>query len=531
MTEELLHPDLLRLSQLDTKQFMKDTPFCAVFNDMGFGKTVTSLTAGCELLQEGEIKKILVVAPLRVARDTWPDEIQDWAHTSYLSFKFIEGGPEERRQAAKGKEQVHIINQENFVWLVYKAGKTWPYDMVIFDDTKGFKNPKIKSPASTTICTEHKDCPIYENEKTGVCKTAETCSDYVKGAYGDECLMRCTDFKQARVGSKACKVVCRDFNPRPAAYTRYGALLAVRPQIKRLVHLTGTPSSRELADLWPMVHTLDMGKRLGRTYSQYKKRFFICERFKMHLRPGAKEKIFEAIGDICISIECEDELVARHDVPLKFDLDKEAAALYDEFEREYAIEVDDEEVVAQNAGVLSGKLLQVCGGAVYYDTETKAWKKIHDEKIKLLAGVIEKHKGEPILVGYNFAHELQRLREAFPQGIDIRDRRDAVKAWNKGDIPLLFAHPDSAGHGLNMQKGPGRTLVWFGLNWSLDLNKQLEKRLHRPGQLQECYVYYLIAKGRADARVLQTLSRKDRTQKDLLEAVKRDARKKLAKSM
>jgi hypothetical protein len=533
MTQDLLSPDLLRLSQLDTVDFIKSTPYCAVFCDLGFGKTVTSLTSARDLLDSGEIKKVLVVAPLRVARDTWPDEIKEWEHTTHISFKFIEGNPKQRRKAAKGREKIHVINQENFVWLVTKAGRTWPYDMVIFDDTKGFKTSKIKNKASKTICEDSKECPLFETERSGHCQKAGECGAYVPEKYSDACLVRCTDFKQVRDSSKSCANACRHFKPLPARYTRYGALLAIRPQIKRLVHLTGTPSSKELLDLWPLIHTIDMGKRLGRTYSAYKRKYFTPSDsgFSFYLRPGAEEAIHKAIGDICIAIECEEELTPCHSIEEEITLPPEAAKMYDEFERDFAIQLEekDEEVFAQNSGVLAGKLLQVCGGAVYYgEAEEKTWAEIHDEKFKRLDKILETHKGEPVLVGYNFGHELQRLKERYPHGVDIRDRRDAVKAWNAGKIPLMFAHPDSAGHGLNLQKGPGRTLVWLGLNWSLDLNHQLNKRLHRPGQLRDVYIYYLIAKGRADTRVRQTLARKDATQRELLQAVRRDARKKVA---
>ena len=166
------------------------------------------------------------------------------------------------------------------------------------------------------------------------------------------------------------------------------------------------------------------------------------------------------------------------------------------------------EIEAANNGVLAGKLLQVCGGAVYTGTE-REWIALHDEKFKALDKILLKHAKEPVLVGYNFKHELLRLTERYPHGIDIRDRRDAVHAWNAGDLPLIFAHPGSAGHGLNLQRGPGRALVWLGLNWRLDYNKQLNKRLWRSGQQREVFIYYLIAKGRADVRLMEGVAKYD----------------------
>lgn len=526
---EPLSRDLLRVSQLEAVDFIKNTPFCAIFCDMGFGKTVTTLTAVGDLLDSKEIRKVLVVAPLRVARDTWPEGVAEWEHTTGITFKFIEGDAKERTASARGKEQVHFINQENFVWLAMRAGKRWPYDMVVFDDSKGFKSGKLKT-AESPVCKHSDGCDMLETEKTGHCKKSGECERYVKAEYSDECVMRCADFKQVRGGSKACTITCVDYANTPSGYTRYGAIIALRPQIKRLVHLTGTPSSKELLDLWPLIHTIDMGQRLGRTYSQYKQKYFIKARggYDFFLKPDAKSQIFDTIGDVCISIESEAELPPCTEIPIEVGLPPDVAKMYTTFEREFAVSIEDDEVQAVNAGVLAGKLLQICGGAVYHEVEgVKTWTEVHTEKIKALAGIIEQYEGEPILVGYNFAHELERLRNAFPEGVDIRDRRDAVKAWNAGEIPLMFAHPDSAGHGLNLQKGRGRVLVWFGLNWSLDLNKQLNKRLWRPGQKRECFIYYIVAKGRADARVMESIKRKDATQKELLRAVRRDALKTL----
>lgn len=526
-----LSPDLIRDSQHSVIDFMIDNHFCACFSDMGFGKTVAVTTAVEKLFRMNDVDRLLIVTTVRVARDTWPQELQDWAHTSYLKFKLIEGNAERRLAAARGKEQIHIINQENFVWLAEKAGKTWPYDMLVFDDAEGFKNHTRKNAPGSAICTKRKECPIFEHEKSWICEHAPLCVDYVKGTYDDACVMPCEDFKPVRSGLKSCAVLCKDFKSPPSRYTRFGALCALKPQIKRLVHLSGTPTNKGLVDLWALIFTMDSGRRLCRTYTQYKKKYFIKEHngFKWSLRPGAEVEIHNAVKDICISIPSEAKLPPRHDIDWPITLPPEAAAMYDEFERDLILNLDDDgEIVAANNGVLAGKLLQICGGAVYTgegEGKNREWIILHDAKFKALDEIMMKHPGEPILIGYNYGHELIRLRKRYPHGVDIRDRRDAVHAWNAGDIPTMFAHPQSAGHGLNLQRGPGRVLIWFGLNWRLDMNKQLNKRLHRPGQARDVYIYYIVAKGRTDTLLMEGVAKYDWTQNQLLEAVKRKAHK------
>lgn len=498
----LLTADLLRASQADTVDFMFNRRAAAVFSDMGFGKTVTALTVIEKLLRTRKARRALIVAPLRVARDTWTEEIESWEHTSRLSFRFISGGPKKREKVAFGHEDVHIINQENFVWLaeLYADAGFWPYDVVVFDDSEGFKNYKRTSKPSATICADSKDCPLFWEVP----------------------------------GSKSCGFPCEQFRPKKTRPTRFGAVCSLKPYIKYFYQLTGTPSSNELLDLWPLIFTLDGGKRLGRTITQYRNRWFTKREsgFGYDLRPGADIEIHEAIKDICIAIDSEAELPPLHQETINIELPPDAAKLYDDFERDFLVEIEGEVLEAQNGGVLAGKLLQICEGAVYTtppEVKPREWADLHDAKIIEIRKIQKQFPGEPILIGYNHAHGLEKLRRAFPEGIDIRDRDDAVKAWNAGELPVMFVHPASAGHGLNLQRGPGRVLVWYGLNWRLDLNQQLNKRLHRPGQMRDVYIFYIVA-GRADVRVMQSTRRKGATQKALLDAVRRDARKNLQKT-
>ncbi len=520
--------DMLRGSQLEVIDFGIRTQYFACFSNMGFGKTAAITTLVEKLFRQKEANRLLVVTTLRVARDTWPEEITDWEHTSNLKFKVITGDAKNRLAAAKGKEQIHIINQENFVWLAERAGRTWPYDMVVFDDAEGFKNADRKTVPNKAICVYGKDCGIFEHEKSYVCTEADFCTEYRKGAYDDACILPCDHFKPVKSSLKACTTLCNLFESPPARYTRFGALCALMPQIKRLVHLTGTPTNKGLLDLWPLIFTLDGGVRLERTYSQYKAKYFNKSHngYSWTLKPGAEAKIHAKIIDVCIAVEGEADadLPPLHIIEAPITLPPAAAKMYDDFERDFILNVDGEEITAVNNGVLSGKLLQVCGGGVYTGID-REWVAIHDEKFKAVDKILLRHTGEPVLVGYAFAHELARLKERYPHGVDIRDRRDFVHAWNAGEIPLAFAHPGSAGHGLNLQRGPGRAIAWLGLSWRLDHNKQLNKRLWRPGQKRACYQYYLIAKGRADVRLMEGVAKYNWTQDQLLAAVKRDARR------
>lgn len=519
----------LRASQISVTDFIVNTPACACFSDMGFGKTAAVTTAIEKLFRLGAVKRALIVTTLRVARHTWPEELTDWKHTSYLKFKVIAGGAGKRLAAARGSEEIHIINVENFVWLAERAGRRWPYDMVIFDDAEGFKSAARKTTPNKAICQNSRSCPTFQHEKSEICQESPFCTDFRQATHGNGCIMPCEHFAPVRTSLKACITLCKGFKPAPPRYTRFGALCALSPQIRRLIHLTGTPSNKALLDLWPLIFTLDGGKRLCRTYSQYKTRYFNRSHngFSWDLKPGSESAIHARVRDICIAVEseAEAELPACSHVERVVELPQEAARLYRDFERDLVLSMENEpDIIAVNAGVLAGKLLQICGGAVYTG-EGKEWITIHDEKFKALDDILLEYASEPVLVGYNFGHELIRLKKRYPEGIDIRDRKDAVHAWNSGDIPLMFAHPGSAGHGLNLQRGRGRCLVWLGLNWRLDYNKQLNKRLWRSGQRREVFIYYLIAKGRADVRLMEGVAKYDWTQNQLLEAVKRDARK------
>jgi SNF2 family DNA or RNA helicase len=304
---------------------------------------------------------------------------------------------------------------------------------------------------------------------------------------------------------------------------RFKSLLKVRPRAKRIVGLTGTPSSNGLMDLWAEFRILDMGKRLGRYITHYRNSFFTPDKrnqqivFSYKPLPGAEDAIYQLISDITISMESVDFLKMPecmiNEVPVYLN-DKEQS-VYDRFREEMVLEFADEEIDAMNAAVLSGKLLQMANGAIYDDDKNTHI--IHDRKLDALEDLIEGANGKPVLIAYWYNHDLERIKAKFNVR-EIKTSKD-IKDWNNGDISVAVIHPASAGHGLNLQSG-GSTLIWFGLTWSLELYQQTNARLWRQGQNETVVIHHIITKGTIDEDVMNALKRKEKTQSDLINAVK-----------
>ncbi|MFB5496507.1 SNF2-related protein [Enterococcus casseliflavus] len=430
-------------------EFILSHPISAVFLEMGLGKSVITLSAIFDLcLDSFLVCKVLVIAPLRVARDTWPAEINKWDHLKGLSYSVAVGTEKERIDALKKQSTLYIINRENVDWLVHKSGIPFHFDMVVIDELSSFKS------------------------------------------YGAK---------------------------------RFKSLLKVRPSIKRIVGLTGTPSSNGLMDLWAEFRILDLGQRLGRYISHYRNTYFKPDKrnaqivFSYKPLPGAEEEIYKQISDITISMKSTDYLKMPEYVSNEVfvTLSDKEWKVYSEFKEEMVANLGDEEIDAVNAAVLSGKLLQMANGAVY-DSENKAHV-IHDKKLDALEDLIEGANGKPVLVAYWYKHDLERIKERFPVR-QIQSSKD-IEAWNDGKIPIAVIHPASAGHGLNLQSG-GSTLIWFGLTWSLELYQQTNARLYRQGQKDTVIVHHIITKNTIDEDVLLALTKKEKTQDALIDAVK-----------
>lgn len=430
-------------------KFILQHPIAAVFLEMGLGKSVITLTALFDLiLDQFVIGKVLVIAPLRVARDTWPSEIQKWDHLKGLKYSVVVGTAAERKAALMQQADVYIINRENIDWLVNKSGIPFRFDMLVIDEFSSFKSWQEK---------------------------------------------------------------------------RFKSLLKVRPFVKRIVGLTGTPSSNGLMDLWAEFRVLDLGKRLGRYITHYRNAYFTPDKrnteviFSYKPLPGAEDQIYKRIEDITISMKSCDYLklpeCVINEVPV-FMSEKEQD-VYDRFRDDMVAKIKDEEIDAVNAAVLSGKLLQMANGAVYDDEKNSLL--IHDRKLDALEDLIEGANGKPVLVAYRYQHDAERIKSRF----DVREIKTSkdIADWNNGEIPVAIIHPASAGHGLNLQTG-GSTLIWFGLTWSLELYQQTNARLHRQGQTDTVIIHHIIAKGTIDENVMKALRQKEKTQNALIDAVK-----------
>ena len=438
-------------------EYIEAHPVAAVLLDMGLGKTSITLTALNDLLFDSfKVRHILVIAPLRVARNTWGAEIEKWDHLRGLRYSVAVGTETERMAALKREADIYIINRENVQWLISESGISFDFDMVVIDELSSFKNHQTK---------------------------------------------------------------------------RFRALMKVRPKVKRIVGLTGTPSSNGLMDLWAEFRLLDMGERLGRFIGQYRTSYFRPDKqngqvvFSYKPLPGAEKQIYGRISDITISMKSTDHLQMPELINSRYTvyLSEKEDSRYENLKKDLVLQLPDGDITAANAASLSGKLSQMANGAVYTDAgETVA---IHERKLDALEDIIEAANGKPVLVAYWFRHDLERITERLHKlkiPCSRLDTDGSIRKWNAGEIPVALIHPASAGHGLNLQGG-GNTLVWFGLTWSLELYQQTVARLWRQGQQSETVVVqHIITKGTIDERIMKALSEKDTTQAALIDAVKAD---------
>jgi SNF2 family DNA or RNA helicase len=438
-----------------------ENPFSGLFLDMGLGKTVATLTGVDRLMFDMmEVSKPLIIAPLRVARETWTTEASKWDHLRHFRIAKVIGDEKQRKTALLEKADIWIINRENIPWLIAHYGSGFPFDMLIIDELSSFKDPSSK---------------------------------------------------------------------------RFKALRKIRPLVKRVVGLTGTPAPNSLLDLWPQLYLLDQGERLGKFITGYREKYFkathqnghVVYKYELHQPNKADaeilgkdiyvKEIYDKISDICISMKAEDylRLPERIDNDILITLPGKVQKKYDEFERDQVLQLaEEEEISAVNAAVLTGKLLQYANGAIY--DEEKNWHEIHNEKIAALEEIMEEAMGQPVLIFYNFKHDKERILKHFKS---YKPEEINIKKWNRGEIQMMYAHPASAGHGLNLQAG-GNIIVWFGMPWSLELYMQAVARLHRQGQTRPVMNHRIIVKGTMDEDVIKALDRKAGGQEALMQAVK-----------
>lgn len=440
-------------------EFLKEHPEAMLILEMGLGKSAVSLTAITDLMFDSfDVGKVLVIAPLRVAKTVWPEERENWEHASFLQMSVMVGSAKQREAALHTPADVYVINRENIKWLIDYLEKhkiAWPFDMVVIDELSSFKNHQSQ---------------------------------------------------------------------------RWKAMRKVRPKIKRIVGLTGTPAGNGLMDLWAETCLIDGGERLGRFIGRYREAYFKATSMNPYTGvvynyaplSGAEEAIYSRISDISVSMKALDYLQMPEQVMVNHyvDMDENERAAYDSMKNELLVQMDGDTIDAANAAVLSGKLLQMANGAIYNDQ--KEMRVLHDKKLEMLGDLIEQANGQNVLVAYWFQHDHQRIAEYLSNlGYKPRDlKSDAdIADWNTGRIQVGLISPASAGHGLNIQKG-GHILIWFSLIWSLEMYQQTNARLWRQGQKEVVTIHHILTRDTVDSDVLTALERKDTTQQNLIAAVK-----------
>lgn len=445
----------------------------AIWAGMGLGKTVSALTYVDRLMMQGVNTPTLVLAPLLVAKTSWPDEADKWDHLSGLRVVPVVGPEKDRRRLLRCDANIFVTNYESIPWLVEYYGDRWPFTTVIADEATRLKGFRL------------------------------------------------------RQGSMRMQYLAQ----------------VAHSKVERFMELTGTPSPNGLKDLWGQMWFLDKGERLGRSYSAFSDRWFgrSFDGYGLNPHQFSGEEIQESIKDICLTVNAKDWFDL--DDPIVIDrfveLPPRAAKLYKEMEDKFFFEFEGHEVEAFHAAARTQKLLQLANGAVYVDPlvendddpRAKLTKEVHDAKLQAMESIIAESGGMPILISCNFKSDLKRLKKAFPRG-EILTSRNGVeikRRWNAGEIPLIFAHPQSSGHGLNLQYG-GNILVYFAQTWNLEHQQQILERIGPVRQLQSgldrpVFVYRIIAQGTVDELVIARTDDKRDVQDVLMAAMAKRRRR------
>lgn len=440
-----------------------DVPRTGVWAGMGMGKTVSTLSV-LDILELVEPGPTLVLAPLRVAASTWPDEATKWQHLRNIEVAAVVGDLAARKAALRRPANVFTTNYEQLPWLVEHYGDNWPFRKVVADEATKLKGFRL------------------------------------------------------RQGTKRARALAQ----------------VAHSKVDRFIELTGTPSPNGLQDLWGQAWFLDKGQRLGRSYQGFVDRWFQSLRVgnsahavQIKPLPFAQEQIQDLMRDICLSLDARDYFdigepivnVVRVEMPAK------AKQAYRDMEREMFLSLDcGSEIEALNAASKTVKCLQIANGAIYTDDSCSAFTEVHDAKLQALESIVEEAAGMPVLVAYHFKHDLQRLMRAFPRGKVLDSDPQTIRDWNAGKIPVLFAHPASAGHGLNLQDG-GNILAMFGHWWNLEEYQQIVERIGPTRQAQAghnrpVFIHHIVAAGTVDELVMARRESKREVQDLLLEAMK-----------
>ncbi|MCK5236493.1 MAG: DEAD/DEAH box helicase [Deltaproteobacteria bacterium] len=435
--------------------FLLKHPRSALFAQMGLGKTAAVLTAFSSMQLTGEAKRMLVIAPLRVARDVWPEEIKKWDPLKHLTVACVLGSVDKRGYALAAKADVYCINYDNLPWLI-RQFKKWPFDVVVADESTKLKGLRLKGGAE-----------------------------------------------------------------------RAKALRSIAKCTKRWINLTGTPAPQGYMDLWGQSWFLDFGFRLGQSITAYRNRWFKSDYmgYNYELMPHSEKEIQGKLKDICLTLKAKDYFDIDDPIVNKVmvQLPEKCQKDYKTLRKEMYLQLGEGDVEAFNAAALSTKCQQMANGAVF--TDNPKWEEVHTAKIEALDSIITEAAGMPVLVAYWFKSDLARLQKAFPKGRVLDNKSQTLKDWNRGKIPLLFAHPKSAGHGLNLQDG-GNIIAFFSLTWDLEMHDQIIERIGPVRQKQSGYerpvfVYYIMAEDTVDEAILTRIKTKASVQNALMEAMKK----------
>ncbi len=464
------------------QKFMIDhmiaNPRCAIWAFMGAGKSVSTLTAIDRMRLAGTIDSaVLIVAPLRVAKDVWPVEVQEWAHLNDLTVVPILGTETQRMNALREPAEIYTINFDNLVWLIETWGEHWPYKTIVIDESTKLKGLRAN---------------IRENANG---------TNWVQGK----------------------------------GAVRPKALLDVmfKHKIERFIELTGTPAPNGLIDLWGQLFFLDFGKRLGRAFEAFKNRWFRPAKDGFGCEPieTAQKDIEAQVKDVCLSLKAEDWFDLKSPIvrPIYIDLPPSAKSQYREMEKNFYTEIQNEPVEAFNAGAKTQKLLQMASGAAYLGKPTdpgeRRWAESHDAKLDALEEIVEESAGAQLLVAYTFKSDLARILKRFPKAVHFGHDNSVVTRWNKLQIPMLVAHPASVGHGLSLQHG-GYILVRFSSDWNGEQFDQMLERIGPVRQAQSGYnrnvfEYRIIARGTIDEDVYESHASKRSVQDCLIDGMRR----------
>jgi SNF2 family DNA or RNA helicase len=442
----------------------------ATFAGMGLGKTVETLTslASLDLVEPGPA---LVCAPLRVAQSTWPDEAAKWDHLAGFDVVPIVGSLEQRRAALRRHAPVFTTNYEQLPWLAEELGERWPFTKVVADESTRLKSFR------------------------GSVQVSRAGKEFVRVDSG----------------------------------VRAKALAKVAQRVRRWINLTGTPAPNGLQDLWGQTWFIDQGQRLGRTYEGFKQRWFRPHESGYGVVPlaHAQREIEQRLADVCLSLDARDHFDLAEPIVnvIRVELPAKARALYRDMEKKMFATIGDHPVEAFNAASRTMKCLQLANGAAYVDEDATQWVEVHDAKIQALDSIVAEAAGAPVLVAYHFRSDLARLQRAFPKARHLDQDPQTIRDWNAGRIPVLLAHPASAGHGLNLQDG-GNILAFFGHWWDLEQFQQIVERIGPTRQAQAghdrpVFIHHIVAAGTVDELVMARRESKREVQDLLLEAMKR----------